>query len=117
MYTVYFKDNTTFRGGSLYNTRWKDIPKKPIKRIDFHFGSVTHSLRDCIRYNHLVEATLNRTISGKFINVTEARWAFGLFPDGRVKYIRYDLKSKKCDIGITTLGKEFRGQPTSGWIG
>jgi len=58
LYSVVFKDGTYYEGGnSLFDTKWKEIPDKKIKRIFFRLPTGDHiCLSGHEKYYYMVEA-------------------------------------------------------------
>lgn len=70
LFTIIFKDNSNFLGGSLTETKWLDIPNKPIKRIIYNLSNNNNLvLNNYDSYFHMIEATtdLNGENQGKTI--------------------------------------------------
>jgi hypothetical protein len=122
LYQVRFLDNTVFNGGEIHtNSKWKEIPIKPIKQITFCLpdGNLL-TLRDYEEYNHFYEATKDFFGSSKFTQ----RYLYLMGKkNGKVKSYRvtlFETKDSKFKIGDITSreyesGKEYSGKPTAGW--
>jgi hypothetical protein len=56
LFTVVFEDNSTFVGGNLINTKWKEIPDKKIRSIFYKMpkGDVL-AMTGYDKYFHMVE--------------------------------------------------------------
>lgn len=59
LYSVIFEDNTNFQGGNSYfETKWKDLPNKKIKRIFVRLpGGDFLTLASYDKYFYMVEST------------------------------------------------------------
>jgi hypothetical protein len=56
MYSIAFDDGTTFEGGNPSESRWGEIPKKPIKSIDYSLTPfITYHFEGFEAYNHMIE--------------------------------------------------------------
>ncbi len=68
LFHIIFMDDTTFEGGTLQETKWKDIPNKPIKSILYNLGNKL-KLSGYDAYYHLIEVCvdLNGINKGKRI--------------------------------------------------
>ena len=133
LFIVIFSDNSSYKGNdSLMDTGWQGVPLKPIKRIFLRlFDNNCLTLQDYDKYNIFVEGTKNvMRVSGKNIKQLNAEprieyiYFMGL-KNGVVTSYRVVLfngkpgksKFRKGDFTRREypLGKEWRGQPTSGW--
>jgi len=66
LYLVIFKDNTSFEGGNIYDTKWNQIPNKKIKRIIYSLSDGNYlTLSNYDKYYHYVEALNNITGADK----------------------------------------------------
>jgi len=64
LYTVIFKDNSNFSGGNFTETKWTEIPNKPIKRILYTLPTGDNLvLNNYDKFFHMIEATYD--LSGK----------------------------------------------------
>ena len=64
LYTIIFKDNSNFLGGTLLETKWLQIPDKPIKRVIYSLPNGDNLvLNNYDKYFHFCEATTD--LSGK----------------------------------------------------
>lgn len=60
LYIINFKDNTKFYGGDYKNTKWLEIPKKSIQKIEYAspLGKFI-IIEDYDKYYHFIEATMD----------------------------------------------------------
>lgn len=125
LYKIVFKDNAIYKGGdSLMDSKWRGIPEdKEIASLIYSLpdGNLI-TLRDYEAYNHLIEATQNIYGSACTRQVIRAIYLMGLKGNIVTSYriSLFEEKNSKYKLGDITrreyiLGKEFRGQPTSGW--
>ena len=128
MYQVIFVDGTKFDGGNYQETKWKAIPNKPIKQINFVMpdGNI-FILHDYDEYNHFVEVTTdiyagkrNSQNLGKVI--LRYQYLLGRKGDKVVSYriSLYQSETSKYKSGDITrrvyeFGKEDNGKPSLGW--
>ena len=64
LYTVIFKDGSNFQGGNFSETKWTEIPNKPIKRIIYNLQTGDNLvLSGYESYFHMCEVTTD--LSGK----------------------------------------------------
>ena len=58
LYTVIFQDGSNFQGGTFSDTKWTEIPNKPIKRIIYNLQTGDKLvLNHYDNYFHMIEAT------------------------------------------------------------
>jgi len=58
LFEIVFDDNSTYSGGTLETTGWKDIPKKKIRSIFYLLPSKDYlCLCNYDKYYHMIEAT------------------------------------------------------------
>lgn len=139
MYKVTFEDGTTFDGGDPINSRWDELPNKPIQSLEYWVTPVKREggmilaekeirfrFSDFEEYNHCVERVrgVNNTIDR--INKVIVM--------GRVKKIVYqivfDLNEGRLFQMVAPWGQEYspqvrlldgvfagweNGKPLSGW--
>ena len=132
MYKVIFVDGTTYECGNYYDNIWKSMPDKPIKQVNFVLPDgnlfVMHSYA---AYNYIVEATTDIYAGAKNsqnIGKVVLRYQYFMGRKGdKVCSYRVSLyvpikKTAKYLAGDITrriyeFGKEYNGQPTTGWKG
>ena len=123
LYQVLFSDdNSIYKGGDSYkNTKWNDMPDKPIAQIAFTLpdGNIL-ALRGYNAFNHFIEATQDVYGSNKFT----LRYQYLMGKRGnRVISFRislFETKDSKYKIGDITrreyeFGREYNNKPTKGW--
>jgi len=112
MYKVVYEDKTEFLGGDLQNSKWNEMPSKPISIIGYPIPNSKQILvmEGYEAYNHHIER-------GKFLDGSETLIRIILM--GKSKNIVHccsiDLKTSKIDIKTETFGRELRGGATTGW--
>jgi hypothetical protein len=110
MFTVNFVDGTNFIGGiDLNDTKWKDIPNKRIKNIEYSLFSKQEILENYESYNHLVSKI---KYNDKIINRNVI--LMGKIKD-KVECIDFDLTYKKITRYKRDYGKEYTNASTIGW--
>jgi hypothetical protein len=131
LFQVVFQDGTTYLGGNSYfETKWKDMPDKPIKQISFSLpDNNIIILHDYEAYNHIIEVTQdiysgsnNSQNMGKVI--PRFQYFMGRMGDKVLSY-RVTLKQPVKDSGkyqlgditrrVYEYGKEYDNQATQGW--
>ena len=75
LFTIIFKDSSSFLGGTFQETKWADIPNKPIKRIIYNLQTGDNLvLNGYDKFFHMIEATTN--LSGKDKGITKLEYAY-----------------------------------------
>ncbi len=83
LYTVEFNDGTSFEGGTIFDTKWLNIPNKKIKRIFYRLpGGNFLCLKDYEKYFHMIEAV--KDITGKDKGKVKLEYAYIMGKRGRV---------------------------------
>lgn len=111
MYKVYFKDGEIFKGGNYKDSKWNDMPHKPIVKIKYTLVNKTLVLEGFDGYNHLVEKV-------QFVNKTGRKITRILLlgrVGGMVTRIIYDFQKNKVIQDSRLMGNEYNYKPTSGW--
>ena len=127
IYKVIFLDGTIFESGnSYYDTKWKEIPDKPIKQIIFSLpDNNLLTMRNYESYNNFLEATqdfygINGLKKGKLkLCYQHIRGRQG----NKIISYRISLfqtKDSKFKVGDITRrefewGKDDNGTPSNGW--
>ena len=66
LYTIIFKDNTTYKGGDYSNTGWLDIPNKSFKRVIYRLPNNDNLvLNGYTCYFHCTEGITDINIKSK----------------------------------------------------
>lgn len=114
LFVVIFKDDTKFIGGySYFESKWMEIPFKPIKRIFYKIPTGDYiCLSGYDQYFHMVEATKDWMRIGKTIqklnNKPTVEYAYIMGKKGekitsyRITLIGYNRKDKRYKIGDIT---------------
>lgn len=111
MYTVIFKDLSTFKGGEITDSKWNDMPDKPIASIIYKLDNgQTITLEGYNAYNHIVE---------RAVIVTKGLYTTKLFlmakKDNDVLLLIYDCKRQRLDYDTRIFGQEYNNKPCTGW--
>ena len=105
MYKVVFEDNTVFIGGEPNDSKWNEMPDKPIKKIEYYLSKIPIVLENFEAYNHIIERV-------KFINRPGQRIT-KIILMGKKKSLVYqlifDLKKKKMFQEKTLYNKQYTG--------
>jgi len=109
LYTIIFEDKTTYYGGSIFDTKWLDIPKKKINRIFYRLPSGDFlCLGNYDKYFHYIEAV--QDLTGRERGKTKIEYAYLMGKRGRVvTSYRITLINKPFDkyrLGDVTV-REF----------
>jgi len=110
MYKVTFEDDTIFEGGSPTESKWNDMPKKRIKKLEYTIGNQTILMEGYEAYNHATERHY-KVSKGVEIKIL---WLM-VKKENDIMIIKYDLRTRRIDYDVAEWGKEWRGKPTSGW--
>ncbi len=97
LYTIIFEDESTYNGGTIFDTKWLDIPTKKIKRIFYRLpGGNFLCLGKYDKYFHYIEAV--QDITGTERGKTKLEYAYIMGKKGRVvTSYRITLFTKKLD--------------------
>lgn len=111
MYTVKFEDGSIFNGGDYKNSKWNEIPDKPIVTIAYKLHDKIIKLQGFDSYNHLVERVqfINRP-GGKITKLILMAKA-----QEEVFQIIFDFQKKQTYQKKTKFGQEYMDKATSGW--
>lgn len=107
IYKILFEDGTYFEGGTWENSKWNEIPDKPIRVIAYQ----KLILENFEAYNHLVEHVvgINQPLEG--IRKTILMVAYGK----KVYKFTFDFIKKQIIKSEEEMGKEYNGTTTTGW--
>jgi hypothetical protein len=127
MYTITFVDGTTFEGGNPQDSKWDEIPKKPIKSVLYSITPFMQYLfKNFEAYNHCVERV--RGVNMSYAAITKVI-IMGLTKN-RVYQIILD-KDGSVYQTVVAYGKEYspyskqidgkfagwdNGKPLTGWV-
>ena len=111
MYKIVFEDCTEFIGGEPDNSKWNEIPDKPIAELHYNFLGKEITLIGYEAYNHIIKHAFlidsqQQAIVAVIIMVLEM---------GMVKRIIFDLIKKELIYDTVLYGREYNNKPTSGW--
>lgn len=110
IYKVHFEDGEIYHGGNLNKSLWNQIPKKPIKRLEYNLFSKPIILEGYDSYNHLIEK----------INIGGKEFISKVFLMGRrgncwSEVYKLDLNDKSILFYNTDINKEYEGNKCNGW--
>jgi hypothetical protein len=114
IFQVVFKDGTYFSGGTDYkDTKWLEIPDKPIKRIFYKLPNNDYICLDNYdSYLHIVEVT--KDLMGKRKGIINLEYAFIIgLKNNKITSYRITLMQRKeeryklSDITIREFTKEY----------
>ena len=110
MYTIYFKDKTKWKGGDLTDSKWNDMPNKPIFKIEYNLLDRLISISGFEKYNHIIEhiSIFNKK---KLISKTIL---MGL-KDNKIYNFVFDIYKNKISYDNVEVNKEYLGKKTTGW--
>ena len=110
MYKVYFEDGTVFQGGPYSESKWNEMPDKPIIKILYEIKNITKEilLENFEAYNHVFRS--GQSSKGEISTVIlMAKWK------DEVYQIWLDLVNKKPEKFKTPWGEEYFQRAHSGW--
>jgi hypothetical protein len=111
MYKVYFIDGTEFQGGEPQDSKWNEIPDKPIQKLEYQLVKIPVILENFEAYNHIVEKVQFVNKAGnkitKLILMAKKR--------DKVYQLIYDFEKGKAFKAQTLWGKEYLNNPVTGW--
>ena len=111
MYKIFFADGTEFIGGEPDNSKWNEIPDKPIAELHYNFLGKQIILKGYESYNHIIKHAFlidsqQQVIVAVIIMVLDVRM---------VKRFIFDLIKKELITDTTLYGREYNNKPVSGW--
>lgn len=126
MYNIIFDDNTMFEGSNPQESKWQDIPNKPIKSIEYNLTPfLKYIFSNFESYNHIVERVnginSNLKIISKVIIMGRSK--------NRIYQVMFDDKGNVYRL-VVKNGEEYSptvkiidnkfagwldGKPTLGW--
>ena len=112
MYKIIFNDNEIWAGGEPINSKWNQMPDKPIKKIEYSLWGYTVTFEGYESYNHLKENTMF------FLKENQARISkvFLMAKKGNIVYsFMFDYFSREIITTSAEFGKEYYGKNTKGW--
>jgi len=96
LYTIVFDDDSTHYGGTIFDTKWLEIPNKKIKRIFYKLPNGDFlCLGGYSKYFHMIEAV--QDLTGKERGKTKVEYA----------YLMGQKKDKIRSYRITLINKPF----------
>lgn len=112
MYLVYLEDNSVFDCGTLHNSKWNEIPDKPITKLVYFIGGRKITLENYEQYNHLLERTkiLNKEGLERITKVI----LLGK-KGNKIDRIIFNLIENKIKPEEVDWRKEYYDSPTTGW--
>ena len=116
LFTVIFKDLTTYRGGDYSNSGWLDIPNKPIKRIIYQLpNGDSLVLNGYDSYFHMTEAVTD--LSGKKRGRTKLEFDYIMGKkNGIITYYKISLINGNIDKRVYREDtKEMQKLNKIGW--
>lgn len=111
LYEIKFTDGTEFKGGNLKDTKWNQIPDKPIYSLTYYFFGKAITLTEYESYNHIWEKAQN------LFNGQEILCDIYLMArtEGQTIVIHFNLIKETTDVSGFSYDKELRGKAVSGW--
>ena len=98
LYTIIFKDNTRFYGGDYKNTKWLEIPNKPIQSILYSIPFEKFIvLKDFDKYYHFIEVTMDLNGEKKGKNKLEYSYLIGK-KDNNYTIHKINLQTGKVEV-------------------
>ena len=112
MYKIIFDDKTEFIGGEPDNSKWNDMPNKPIVELQYTFGGKTIYLKNYEAYNHQIKLGFLPFNNQKTIILAII---IMVLEKGNVGRIIFDFPNKRIIKDIIPFGQEYNNKPASGW--
>jgi len=122
LFTVIFEDKSYFIGGTSYfQTKWKEVPHKKIKRIFYRLPDGNHlCLENYDKYYHMIEAITDLNGTDKQKTKLENAYIMGKIGD---KVVSYRIILRKDSIGsiireeLPFKSEKIQKLNPNGWIG
>jgi hypothetical protein len=111
MYSVIFEDNSEFFGGIPANSKWDEMPNKPIQSIEYSLLHKKIILTNYEAYNHLVERAQNLLSGQNFIT----KVLLMAKKQNKVLIIVFDFIKNSVYLQNVEFGKEYYNKSSSGW--
>ena len=106
LFEVLFADRTTFSGGTLQETKWKDIPNKQISRLFYLLPSGDYlALASYDKYYHMIECTRDFYGGDGKVNL-EYAYVIGKV-DNFCRVYKINLKNRNIEEIIMKSDDEF----------
>ena len=109
-YFINFSDGTTFEGGQPNDSKWNEIPDKPIKSITYKLAGETIYIENYKSYNHIVERINvlgGKTYISKVILMAEN--------NEEVLCFIFDYNKQILLLEKRIFGQEYKESSTLGW--
>jgi len=119
MYLIRFSDSTIFSGDNPPNSKWNQIPDKPIWEIEYELFGSKLAVTNYVAYNHLWEqayigGNVQRLVNiDRGVNITKVL-LMGKKSSGEVDVYVF-TKNRDIQHYVADFGKEFNDRPTTGW--
>jgi len=116
LYTVIFQDGSNFLGGTFTDTKWTEIPNKPIKRIIYNLPTGDNLvLNGYDKFFHMIEATTDLSGENKGITKLEYVYIMGK-KDKIIVCYKTNLKTGNIERKIFNEKDNFiKGLNENGW--
>jgi len=127
LFIVTFEDNSRFFGGNSYfDTKWREIPRKKIKRILYRLPDGNYlSIKDFDKYYHMIEAVTD--LNGKNAGMAQLQFVYLMGKKNKKVTVykiplRNKIKSNFTLKDITKIvynetDKKIIGLNPTGWVG
>lgn len=97
LYEIEFLDGTKFLGGNLQETKWMQIPDRPIVKFTYNtpYGEIL-TIRNAKRYYHYVEVVQDIMNGNKGLSF---EYTYLIFENtcGNFEITKFNLKTKKIE--------------------
>jgi hypothetical protein len=111
MYKLTFEDGTNFIDKEHITEKWKEIPDKSIRKIEYTLFGKTILLEGYDLYNHLVEKPTG--IAQSVLPIVKIILLAS--KNGKVKRFTFDIIKCHLKVDEVQFGKEHKERPSSGW--
>lgn len=113
MYKILFIDNTQFIGGEPQNSKWLEIPDKPIHSLGYKVGNILIIMRGYESYNHVVKYGIS--VNKKSKNNPMIQIILMGKNKEKVQRIIIDFIKQDINQDIVNFGEEYNNKPHPGW--
>ena len=108
MYLIKFAEEGSFEGGPFYDSKWNEMPDKPIDQWEYDMFGKKIVLAGFEAYNHVVERVqfVNKAGGGVLKIILMAKHK------DEVLNIVFDCQTKMLTKEVHPYGKEYNNAPT-----
>lgn len=111
MYKILFVDGESWEGGKPENSKWNEMPNKPISELQYYICNKTIILKGYEAYNHLFHRPyflLTKEV------ITTQVIIMGLYKNNVTRFI-IDFKKNTFYRDEVSMGIEWKDSKVTGW--